>query len=99
MSGLKQPVLGILATALIIAIGLSKMIASPEGGDAARRTILDGFRRGRKAAWLPEQDWEAMLSMPVDEVRRRLSLGAPASYVEIRSAALKAALQDPRGPQ
>lgn len=79
------------AIGLILAIGLSKTIAAPNGGAAARRTILDGFRRGLKAKWLPGQDWESMLTLPLDEVRRLLSLGAPPVYTEIRSAELKAA--------
>lgn len=57
----------------------------------ARSTILDGFRRGLRAAWLPSQEWETLLALPVDDVRRRLSLGAPPVYTEIRSAELKAA--------
>ncbi len=72
--------------ALILAIGLLKTIGEPE----AREVILDGFRRGRKAAWLPGQDWESMLALPVEEVRRRLSLEAPPAYTPVRSAELKA---------
>jgi ubiquinone biosynthesis protein COQ4 len=79
------------AIALIIAIGLSKTVVGPLGGAPARRTILDGFRRGRKAAWMPEQAWEEMLALPVEEVRRRLSLEAPPVYIERRSAEMKAA--------
>jgi ubiquinone biosynthesis protein COQ4 len=77
--------------ALILAIGLTKTMAAPTGGAAARRTILDGFRRGRKAAWLPAQPWEEMLGLPIAEVRRRLHLEAPPVYAEIRSAEIKAA--------
>jgi ubiquinone biosynthesis protein COQ4 len=77
--------------AFILAIGLSKTIAFPSGGSMARNTILDGFRRGLRAAWLPAQEWEVLLALPVGEVRRRLSLGAPPVYTEIRSAQLKAA--------
>jgi ubiquinone biosynthesis protein COQ4 len=76
------------AIALILAIGLMKTIGvAPE----ARKTILDGFRRGKKAAWLPGQAWESMLSLPVEEVRRRLSLEAAPVYTPVRSAELKAA--------
>jgi ubiquinone biosynthesis protein COQ4 len=78
------------AIGLIIAIGLSKTINAPSGGALARKTILDGFRRGLKAAWLPGQDWESMLALPVTEVRRRLSLDAPPEYTEIRSSEIKA---------
>lgn len=76
------------AIALILAIGLGKTIGvAPE----ARRTILDGFRRGKRAAYLPEQEWEAMLELPVAEVRRRLGLESVPVYTPIRSAELRAA--------
>jgi len=74
------------AIALILAIGLLKTIGvAPE----ARRTILDGFRRGMRAAWLPGQEWESMLSLPLEEVRRRLALEPPPVYTPIRSSELK----------
>lgn len=79
------------AIALILVIGLAKTGAAFRGGSAARRTMIDGFRRGRKAAWLPEQDWETLLAQPLDEVRARLELEAAPVYKEIRSAELKAA--------
>jgi len=74
------------AIGLILAIGLVKTIGTPE----ARKVILDGFRRGRRAAWLPAQDWEAMLALPLDEVRRQLRLEAPPQYTQIRPADLRA---------
>jgi ubiquinone biosynthesis protein COQ4 len=74
------------AIALILAIGLVKTVGRPD----ARKVILDGFRRGRKAAWFPAQDWESMLSLPVEEVRRRLALESPPVYQQIRSSELKA---------
>jgi ubiquinone biosynthesis protein COQ4 len=61
------------------------------GGAESRRTIIDGYRRGRKAAWLADQDWEALLELPLDEVRKRLSLETPAVYTQIRSTEVKAA--------
>jgi ubiquinone biosynthesis protein COQ4 len=79
------------AIGLILAIGLSKTVGAPNGGAAARRTIVDGFLRGRRAAWLPAQEWESLLALPVAEVRRRLHLDAPPVYTEIRSAEIKAA--------
>ena len=56
------------------------------GGGAARRLMVDGFRRGRRAAWLPAQDWEALLSQPLDEVRRQLRIEPPPAYEPLRSA-------------
>lgn len=78
--------------AFIIAIAIAKTANAPlGGGKEARRVMRDGFRRGREAAWLPEQDWESMLALPIEEVRARLGIGAPAVYTEIRSSELKAA--------
>ena len=56
---------------------------------ACSRYDLDGFRRGQKAAWLPGQDWESMLVLPLEEVRRRLNLESPRVYREMRSTAIK----------
>ena len=52
--------------------------------------IRDGYRRGRTAAWLPPQDWEPLLPLPLREVRARLKLGAPAEYVPLRTTELRA---------
>jgi ubiquinone biosynthesis protein COQ4 len=73
--------------AVIVALGLYKTAGAP----AARALIVDGFRRGRRAAWLPEQPWETMLAEPVAAVRARLGVGAPPVYVPVRSADLRAA--------
>jgi ubiquinone biosynthesis protein COQ4 len=54
------------------------------------RIIPDGFRRGRAARWLPAQDWEALLPLPLDEVRARLRLGAPPVYTPVRTTELRA---------
>ncbi len=77
------------AIGLIIAIGLAKTRNAPNGGAAARKIILDGYRRGRRAAWFPEQEWEGLLALPVAEVRELLGVGAPPVYQEIRSSELK----------
>lgn len=70
--------------ALVLAVGLAKTLGAPD----ARRTIFDGFRRGRRAAWLPAEEWESLLPLPLDEVRERLRLEPPPRYTPIRSADL-----------
>jgi ubiquinone biosynthesis protein COQ4 len=57
-------------------------------GDAApaRPLMVEGFRRGRRAAWLPGEDWEAILEQPLEVARQKLGLGAPPAYVPVRSA-------------
>lgn len=46
----------------------------------ARRTIVHGLVRGRRARWLPECNWERMLERPLDAVRRDLAIDAPPDY-------------------
>ncbi|MGD0530396.1 MAG: Coq4 family protein [Polyangiaceae bacterium] len=53
--------------------------------------IWEGYRRGRAAAWLPAQEWEALIPLPLEEVRSRLKLGAPPVYTPIRTSELRAA--------
>jgi ubiquinone biosynthesis protein COQ4 len=78
------------ALALVMLLGLLKSLPIPNGGARATRTIVDGFRRGLKAEWFPGQEWEALLALPLHDVRRRLALDAPPAYTEIRSAEMKA---------
>jgi len=49
-----------------------------------RRFIVDGFLKGRRAAWLPAQAWEELLPLPLDEVRARLGITPVADYEEVR---------------
>lgn len=51
-----------------------------------REQIRGGFARGRAAAWLPAQPWEALLPLPLDEVRRRLGVDAPPDYEPVRAS-------------
>jgi ubiquinone biosynthesis protein COQ4 len=55
-------------------------------GAGFRRMIEEAHRRGRDCAWLPAADWEALLALPVPEVRAALRLGPPPLYEELRSA-------------
>jgi ubiquinone biosynthesis protein COQ4 len=53
--------------------------------------VVDGYRRGRDAAWLPALDWEALLARPLEELRAELNVGAPRDYVPVRSEDLREA--------
>jgi ubiquinone biosynthesis protein COQ4 len=57
-----------------------------KGGKLAgvRRLMLDGFLRGLRAAWMVGEDWEHLLPLPLDEVRKRLRVPPLAPYKEIR---------------
>lgn len=51
----------------------------------ARRLLRDGYRRGRRAAWLPGVEWEALLDQPLARVREQLRVGEPPVYEAVRS--------------
>ena len=50
-----------------------------------RSMIRDGYRRSGNASWLPSADWEALLSRPLDEVRKTLGVVPVGSYAALRS--------------
>jgi ubiquinone biosynthesis protein COQ4 len=47
---------------------------------AARRAVFEAWRNGRKARWLPGQDFEALLGRPLADIRRELNITHPAAY-------------------
>ena len=51
----------------------------------ARKVMRGGYRRGKQAAWFPEQDWEALLERPLAEVRAELGVGELPVYEQYRS--------------
>src|SRR5580658_4897361 len=71
------------AVAAIVVAGILKGLGHNQPG-----VILDGYRRGRSSAWLPAQEWESLLALPLEQVRARLELGAPAEYTPIRTSEL-----------
>src|SRR5665213_695367 len=46
----------------------------------ARRAILEARRRGKRAAWLPGEDYEKMLFEPLEDARHRLGITRPLAY-------------------
>jgi len=65
-----------------IAVGAA-LSAGETNGFPVRRAIWEGYRRGKAAAWLPGQDYEALMAEPLDAARKRLNLPAPAIYNSI----------------
>ena len=64
-------------------------------GYPCARAIFEAWRRGRRAAWLPALDYEALMAEPLHEARARLGLAGPTLYdripVEVRNTLLVAA--------
>ncbi len=71
--------------AIIVLAGMLKGF-----GRGSNAVVLEGFRRGRRAAWLPAQDWESLLARPLDEVRRELRLEGDPVYTPVRTSELRA---------
>ena len=70
---------GNLGGALIALMGLGKFVKHG-AGRPARRALFEAFAHGGQARWLPGQDWEALLALPLDEVRRQINIVGPVRY-------------------
>ena len=44
------------------------------------RAVWEGYRHGRKAQWLPGEDYEALMHEPIEAARQRLNLLEPVAY-------------------
>lgn len=66
----------------IVAVAYLKA-RGPMAGE--RVLIRDGYRRAGRAEWLPGADWEALLELPLEDVRRRLGVVPIEHYEGFRS--------------
>jgi ubiquinone biosynthesis protein COQ4 len=73
----------------IVLVGMLKFWQG--GHPEVVRVMRDGWRRGRRAVFLPAVDWEAMLLRPLDEVRRTLGIEPLTAYSAILSSDAEAA--------
>lgn len=67
---------------IIALVGMLKLSQELEGA-GVRRAMRQGYRAGTRAAWLPQQDWEALLAKPLEEIRQELNIPTPAVYQEV----------------
>ncbi|MBW2294857.1 MAG: hypothetical protein JRG89_12295 [Deltaproteobacteria bacterium] len=49
------------------------------------RVIRQAYWRGRRADWLIDQDWEALMPLPLDQLREDLGVGKAPDYEPLRS--------------
>jgi ubiquinone biosynthesis protein COQ4 len=63
-------------------IGLGAALKSLRvtGETAFLKAVIEGYRHGKRAAWLHGEDYELLLAEPLDSVRRRLRIGEPVKY-------------------
>lgn len=71
--------LGIGVIALVGALKIAR-----ERGFGVFRAVWQGYRAGRRAAWLPGEHWESLLAQPLADLRKRLGITPPSVYRDIR---------------
>ena len=70
----------------VIAVFAARRIARSRPGQPVRRAVLEGYRDGRSAGWLPGADWEALLAQPVEAIRAQYAVKTPNYYRTILAA-------------
>jgi ubiquinone biosynthesis protein COQ4 len=64
----------------LIALGSAVKAWRTPGGKPAVRAIWEGYRNGRRAAWLQGEDYERLLAEPLAAARDRLGIAPCAAY-------------------
>jgi ubiquinone biosynthesis protein COQ4 len=72
------------AMALMWGLGVIKLRGVP----GSRQVMLEGYRRGKQAAWISGLRWEDLLPRPIDEVRKQLNMAGPPVYTPVRNSEL-----------
>jgi ubiquinone biosynthesis protein COQ4 len=67
----------------VIATVAGFRIARRLRGQPVLRAVYEAYRQGKAADWLIGADWENLLSQPVDAVRARFGVSAPAYYPRV----------------
>ena len=77
----------------VIAAGAA-LRARKRGGRPYARAILQGYRRGKAAGWLPGEDYVALMAEPLEAARRRLGITPASLYDAIPPEARNFAIPD-----
>ena len=62
-----------------------------KNGKQAVKAIWQAYRNGKKAAWLPGEDFERILAEPIEVARARLNIPTPDRYLAIPESVRNAA--------
>jgi ubiquinone biosynthesis protein COQ4 len=65
-----------------IAFGVALKSLRITGNAAFARAVLEGWRHGKRAAWLHYEDYEALMGEPLAAARARLGIAEPVRYRE-----------------
>ena len=68
---------------IIAFVGMLKLAQEIKSGVPA--AVWQAYRDGKNAGWLPAQDWEHLLTQPLENVRRTLNIRQPERYQRVFS--------------
>lgn len=77
--------LGFAAIAAMGAVKYSRQFP----GNGVLKAVWQAYRAGRKAAWLPGQDWEQLLTQPYADVHAALNITEPSHYLAAAEVSAK----------
>ena len=55
-------------------------VESPRAAWTVMKAVWEGYRNGKRANWLPAEDWEALMELPLADVRKQLNIKWPERY-------------------
>ena len=55
-------------------------------GGSVRSAMWQAYRAGKRASWLPAEDWESRLEQPLEAVRKELGIAPPERYRAVLEA-------------
>jgi len=73
-----------------IGLGAAREIRREDRTIPARKAVLEAYRNGRRAAWLPALDYEALFAEPLEAARARLHIRPPEIYDAVPRASRQA---------
>lgn len=79
-----------LGIGFLVFTGMFKFRKEMPRGIPVFRSVWEAFRNGTKSVWLPGVDWEALLKLPLDEVRRTLNILPAAIYKGVQPRMIEA---------
>lgn len=72
-----------LGWAFIAAVGALRSLGEPHGREVVR-AVWEGYRHGRAAGWLHQEDIAALFAEPLEAARARLGIRPPVAYERAR---------------
>ncbi|HRH16001.1 MAG TPA: Coq4 family protein [Aquabacterium sp.] len=88
---------GTRSFAVIASLG-ALVLARRFGHPGVIGAVIEAYRRGKRAHWLPGLPLETLLARPLAEVRRELNIESPSKYLDLLQALRSRGLEVPYPP-